>query len=594
MIGLTLSAFLFYVWIPGADENSRQVLVRHTQSKLGITAEVLIPLLIQNEYANIYESLDALLETNPDWVAIELHDGTDNLIYPLSPAAITLNDEFLTVTHDIMLRGTALGKLTLTSDLAKPLAAFRDQNFKLFELLIIGLIIGLAAIVFLLDRFVRKPAKELSFAAEQLSKGDYSVTFPSDTKDEIGMLANSFKSMRDAIRENETSLRTSKEDAEQANKAKSEFLSSMSHELRTPLNAVLGFAQVLELDPNASLNEKQRRAISQIINGGEHLLHLINDVLNLAKIETGQLNLSIERVETQEVVDECISVIDPLSQKQGVTIDTDGFAGSVIQADHVRFKQVLLNLMSNAVKYNHEGGKVSVANAIADNGMQRISITDTGRGIPADKHAELFLPFSRLGAEISTIEGTGIGLTITQHLLEAMGGHIGFDSTEGVGSTFWVELPLADNQSTVASGRKQDVGETIKQLPSSEITSTILYIEDNPANTYLMETILADVAAVQLKTAHTAELGLAAAMKNRPDLILMDINLPGMNGIKALAELRSHEETRNIPVIAISAAAMPKEVQLGMEAGFLAYLTKPFDVNELISVVSNVLLKGKG
>lgn len=588
-IGLALSAFFFYVWIPRADANAREVLERHAQSKLSITAEVLIPLLIQNQYANIYESMDALLATNSDWVSVELHDGTGSLIYPLTPPSISTGDEHLTVVHDIKIRGSLLGSLTLTSDLSKPLRTFREQNFRLFQLFVIGLFVGLAAIMVLLDLFVRRPAKNLSYAAEQLSKGDYTVSLPTPTKDEIGKLTSSFKEMRDAIQDNEASLRTAKEQADKANMAKSEFLSSMSHELRTPLNAILGFAQVLELNPDPPLNVKQKAATGHIIRGGQHLLDLINDVLNLAQIESGRIDLSIERVETHAVIDECISMVKTLTHTPGVSIDADGFTGSVIQADRVRFKQVLFNLMSNAVKYNREGGKVSVASAVTDDGMQRISISDTGHGIPADKQDELFQPFSRLGAENSSIEGTGIGLTITQRLLETMGGRIGFKSTEGVGSTFWVDFPLDARQTTRAT---EDLGLDAVKDSADECAGKVLYIEDNLANVALMETILHNVPGVKLEIAHTAELGLAMAIKISPDLILMDINLPGMNGIEALAELRRHDGTRHIPAIAISADAMPSEVQQGMEAGFLAYMTKPLDVAELIVTVSGVLSKG--
>ena len=256
-IGLVLSILFFSVFIPRADESSRRILERHTQGKLAITAEVLIPLLIQNQYADIHEGLDVLLETNPEWVAIELRDEAGNLIYPLSAPVVPPGEEYLTLTHGLNIRGERPATLVLTSDLGGPLTALRDQNLELFELFVGGLFFGLAAIVILLDRFVRRPAKRLSRAAEHLARGNYGVSLPDPTGDEIGGLASSFKTMRDAIRDNEAALRASKKEADKANQAKSEFLSSMSHELRTPLNAILGFGQMLELNPKEPLTKTQ-------------------------------------------------------------------------------------------------------------------------------------------------------------------------------------------------------------------------------------------------------------------------------------------------------------------------------------------------
>jgi len=583
-----LSLLLFYVWMPDAEARSKQVIFDHRHHELNITAEVMIPMMLQNQYANIHESLDALLDVNPEWVSLVLHDENGNLIYPLSLPDIPLSNEHFKIEHDIKIRGAVLGRLSLISDLSEELKIVRTENFKLLQMLIVGLFAGLAAIMVLLDRFVRKPARDLSFAAEQLSKGDYSVHFPVPTKDEIGALTQSFITMRDAIGENEASLRAAKEEAEASNKAKSEFLSSMSHELRTPLNAILGFAQVLDFNPNEPLSPKQKNSTDQIIKGGKHLLNLIDEVLNLAKIEAGHVNLNIEPVDTQGVVDECIAVVNNLTYTLDLSIHCDDFKGSTILADEVRFKQVLLNLLSNAVKYNREGGTVTISSTVVENGMQRISVADTGLGISVEKQSELFQPFSRLGAENSNIEGTGIGLTITQRLLECMGGNINFRTVEGQGSTFWVDLPLAEGKKVQAPVIDENIPEDHSVAVSA---GRVLYVEDNPANIILMETILDSIPGIGLETAHTAEIGIAMAIQDRPDLILMDISLPGMDGDEALVELRNHEETRDIPVVAISANAMPNDIDKALKAGFLKYLTKPFNVPELLETVSSVLEK---
>lgn len=375
-------------------------------------------------------------------------------------------------------------------------------------------------------------------------------------------------------------------EAEKANNSKSEFLSAMSHELRTPLNAVLGFAQVLKLNPHETLTENQKDATQQIIKGGSHLLDLINDVLNLSQIEAGHLSVDIEPVKIKDLIDECLPMIDNLTHTLGVTILADDLTQAVVQADHRGLKQVLFNLLSNAVKYNRVGGKVFVSSADTDDGMYRISVADTGRGISKDLEAELFKPFSRLGEENSNIQGTGIGLTITQRLIEAMDGNIGFESTQGVGSTFWVELPLSAH--TIDRTQKTLIADA-DLLGRDDVKGNILYIEDNFQNASLMEAIISNIDKVKLDVVGDAEMGIATAIQTKPDLILMDINLPGMNGFEALGELRRHEETRDIPVIAISGDAMTSQIEKGLEAGFLTYLTKPFNVTQLHQAISNVL-----
>jgi len=377
------------------------------------------------------------------------------------------------------------------------------------------------------------------------------------------------------------------EEAERANRAKSDFLSSMSHELRTPMNAILGFAQLLEYE--AGLSDEQRDSVHEIIKAGRHLLELINEVLDLAKVESGHIDLSLEPVEVCPVVDECLALVAPLADARGIQLGHRGLKGVAVRADRTRLKQILLNLLSNAIKYNREAGSVRLDVRIEGDQRVRIRVTDTGPGIPAARLPEMFQPFQRLDAGRTDIEGTGIGLTITRRLAEMMGGAAGVDSEVGVGSTFWIELPLEAAPAGAAPARAAAANDGVPSPQSASAQHTVLYIEDNPSNLKLMAQILGRRPHLQLQTAHTPELGLALARSRRPDLILLDINLPGMDGYQLLAMLRAEPDTRDIPVIAISANAMPSDVERGRAAGFLDYLTKPIDIPGFLGLLDQCL-----
>lgn len=389
------------------------------------------------------------------------------------------------------------------------------------------------------------------------------------------------------------SMRMAKEAADAANQAKSEFLSSMSHELRTPLNAIIGFGQLLD-DPANPLNEDQQLALAHILEGGEHLLGLINAVLDLAKIEAGSLAISIERIEPVKAAVQCTLMATALGEKMGIAVENNVAGDGVpwVMADLTRFKQVLINLLSNGVKYNAPKGKVTLDWSETDDGMVRFTVTDTGPGIPKAKQGLLFQPFQRLGKEASTIEGTGIGLSICRELMHRMNGRIGFASEEGKGSRFWADFP--------PSGRLDD-GAVPPQVQDTEPArladtgiafdgeKTVLYIEDNPANLKLMERVLRALPSIRLLTASDAETGVELAKAERPDVILMDIHLPGMSGLEALGLLRETAETRDIPVVAVTAAAAAGSREAGLKAGFREYLTKPFDGRNIQRVVVRLL-----
>jgi PAS domain S-box-containing protein len=376
--------------------------------------------------------------------------------------------------------------------------------------------------------------------------------------------------------------------AGKANLAKSEFLSSMSHELRTPLSAILGFAQLLESGtPSPTITQK--RSIDQILKAGWYLLELINEILDLALIESGKLSLSLEPISLVEVLNECRAMIEPQAQKRGISVAFPNFgAPCYVKADRTRVKQVFVNLLSNAIKYNTAHGKVEVEYSTSVPGRIRICVKDTGEGLSPDKLAQLFQPFNRLGQEASTEEGTGIGLVMTKRLIEMMGGVIGAQSVVGTGSVFWIELILtAERAPGVASVTTLPMAHS--QLQSDAPLRTLLYVEDNPANLMLIEDLLARRPDIRLLTAKDADGGIEIARTQLPDVILMDINLPGISGIKALKILAQDPKTALIPVVALSANAIPRDIEKGLEAGFFRYLTKPIKVEAFMQTLDVAL-----
>jgi signal transduction histidine kinase/CheY-like chemotaxis protein len=371
-----------------------------------------------------------------------------------------------------------------------------------------------------------------------------------------------------------------------ANLAKSEFLSSMSHELRTPLNAILGFAQLLEMSsPSAS----QERSVGQILKAGWHLLALINEVLDLSLIESGKMSLSLESVSLADVMLECQSMIEPQAHNRGIRVAFPRFEAPIsVKADRMRIKQVLINLLSNAIKYNRLDGKVCVGCTPDNDGRVRISVSDTGAGLSPDNLRHLFQPFNRLGQEGLAEEGTGVGLVVCKRLTELMGGAIGVESTVGKGCVFWIDLDVA---------AVPDVGALIDLAPAVALPSaragaplhTLLYVEDNPANLMLVEQLIERRPEFRLLTARDGQHGLEIARAERPAVILMDINLPGISGIEALKILAEDPTTAHIPVIALSASVMPRDVKRGMDAGFVRYLTKPIKLAEFMEALDLAL-----
>ncbi|TMD31350.1 MAG: response regulator [Chloroflexi bacterium] len=385
-------------------------------------------------------------------------------------------------------------------------------------------------------------------------------------------------------KEVDDALRAAREEADRANRAKSSFLSRMSHELRTPLNAILGFSQLLEMD---ELTDEQRESVGYISRAGRHLLELINEVLDISRIESGQMTISPEPVSVRDVLDELIPLVRPLADRREISVAAiDETGSSFVHADRQRMKQVVLNLLSNAVKYNREGGSIIVRAVVAGPDRVRVSVTDSGYGIAAEHQARLFQPFDRLGEELGSVEGTGMGLALSKGLIEAMGGTIGMDSSLDVGSTFWVELGRVDGP---LEQLERAAARPLSLADHRHRRRVLLQIDDNLSNVQLMERIVGHRPGLELVAAMTGRLGIDLAREHRPDVVLLDLHLPDMTGHEVLRLLKSFPETRDLPVIVLSADVTKTKVARLMDAGAFGYLTKPVDVDELLRIVDKAV-----
>lgn len=384
-----------------------------------------------------------------------------------------------------------------------------------------------------------------------------------------------------ARKEAELALVDARSAAENANRAKSEFLSRMSHELRTPLNAILGFGQLLEMD---ELDAHQRESVTHVLKAGRHLLGLIDEVLEIARIEAGHLTVSAEPVKAADVVREAIDMVSPIATERGISIEVERDGGVYVVADRQRLKQVLLNLLANAIKFNDDDGTVAISFTHHEDRL-RFDVRDTGPGIPEDRMNALFVPFDRLGAEGSEVEGTGLGLALSQNLVQVMGGVLSAQSTIGAGSTFSVDLPIAANPLETVD----DSGEVRAKVERVSAGTKILYIEDNLSNLRLIEQVLRLHSSAQLITAMQGRIGLDLARRHRPDIILLDLHLPDIPGDEVLRRLREDEDTRDLPVVMISADATKRSARALLEQGANDYLTKPLDIPRFLDVLADHL-----
>ena len=409
-----------------------------------------------------------------------------------------------------------------------------------------------------------------------------------DIKTAQAALRDANRSLESRVRERTAALEAARDEAQRANQAKSEFLSRMSHELRTPMNAILGFAQLIEM---SGVNAQTRHRSGEIRQAGEHLLQLIDELLDLARIEVGRLNVRLEPVELQPVIEEAASLCRVSLRDHQVAVDVASTAPPVwVHVDRVRLRQILVNLLSNAIKYNREGGGVTVRYRLLGGRRVWLEVTDTGLGIAREQMVKLFMPFERLGREEASVGGTGIGLALSKRLAELMHIELGAESTAGEGSTFWLDMPLAEP----AVRGSMHLGEGALRPRGHQPTVRVLYVEDNRANLALMEEFFHELPHLTLLSATDGLRGIAVAKAELPDLVLLDIQLPQMDGYAVLQALKGDPATRDIPVVAVTADAMPHDIKRGEAAGFSAYLVKPIRLDDVARVVEELVRHHRG
>ncbi|NQW00214.1 MAG: response regulator [Rhodospirillales bacterium] len=570
-------------------------IVESEQHTLSAVAEMLTATLLNNNFSALHESLDALTETQSDWVYLRLSDRTGVEIYPLSGEAAPENPAFITITHRIHIRGTALGEIILVVDPRRLLIRLENQIDSLVY--VVGLILlgSLLAILFFVESFISAPSRKLSHATQQLATGNFDVKVPRLSDDEIGTLTKNFVAMRDNLMQSDLAkervqleLKGSLEAAEGASLAKSNFLSTMSHEIRTPLNGVLGLAQLLR---DTNLDTDQRKKVDTILASGETLLSIINDVLDMSKIEARELTFETTVFNLKNLVSTIASPFYNLADSKGVNLQVKEKValGSAVKGDPVRIRQILWNLLSNAIKFTEQGSVTLIiettedAPGFAGVSVLRFSIIDSGAGIAPDRVDAVFEAFTQADSSITRKHGgTGLGLSIVKQLTELMGGTIDVSSVLGKGSTFTVCLPCAT--ATAEEANAVSFGELHENSPPTK-PMNIVVAEDNEVNAIIATAFLKKFGH-RVKHVVNGRLAVEAVKDDWADLVLMDVHMPEMNGIDATRAIRMTESGRNLPIVGLTAEAFTDRHAVFMEAGMNSVLTKPFTEQQLANALA--------
>ena len=588
-LGFVVCCLLVFYTLPSQDRWVKRELTTAAERSLRQLSASIVTSLLSHQYAELYESLDAQLSEHRNWLRIKVSDAEGKQLYPLGSWTLGLEEGDIIISHDIRFLDKNLGRIVLVANFGAELREGYRLQFTLASVLFLALMLVFGVVYYLINRTVITPIRGLMASFQQLADGDYHSPLPRVFNNEVANVVAGFAEMRGNIERHQAKLEILRQEAELANRAKSDFLSSMSHELRTPLNAILGLAQLFEYDDAAS--DVYKNHGKNIYNAGEYLLSLINDVLDLTLIESRNINLNIERFSVADVVGECVNLVTSTASGQGISIYfTRPVPDDILIAgDYMRLKQSILNLLSNAVKYNCAAGMVTVS-YLRREGQVRICIDDTGSGLAQEQIDKLFTPFDRLGAELGATQGTGIGLVITKQLVELMGGVMGAESVVGRGSTFWIEMPLATDESVPERTLPPPV-ETVA-IPKNEAVNSrlrILVAEDNTVN----QDVIRQQLALLGYSATFANDGLAAwqcLQTDEYDVLLTDIQMPEMNGYELTKRIRKAEVTSGVhlPIVAITANVMESDVSDCLASGADDFIPKPVEINTLKEVLARV------